>query len=110
MSEDAYLATAWVQQPGEHLQGGGLAGAVRSEKPDDLARSHVERNAIDRGHFAGLPCHQAAQRGERPCFALLDRVDLAQLTRANRGLGDRRSLHALEYIRLHSRTIISGPH
>jgi hypothetical protein len=32
----------------DHVDGGGLARAVRTQKPDDLARAHVERNTVDR--------------------------------------------------------------
>ena len=41
-----------LQQAGDHANGGGLAGAVRTEKPVNLARLHLEADAIDRGERA----------------------------------------------------------
>ena len=43
-----------IQQGGEHLDGGGFAGAVGTEKGKDLARCDVERNVVDGGKVAEL--------------------------------------------------------
>ena len=34
-------------QPGDHVEAGGLAGAVRAEQPDRLAGAHADRHAVD---------------------------------------------------------------
>ena len=38
------------QDPGEHAQGGGLAGAVGTEQADDLARPHGDGHVVDGDH------------------------------------------------------------
>jgi hypothetical protein len=46
-AEDLQLAGRDVQQAGQHLQRGGLAGAVRAEQPDDLTTVDAERDLVD---------------------------------------------------------------
>ena len=40
------LALLGVEEPGDRLQGGGLAGAVRAEERDDLAPRDLEREPL----------------------------------------------------------------
>jgi len=44
---DAHRAGGDLQQPGDHLDGRGLAGAVGAEKTHDLPAGHVEGDALD---------------------------------------------------------------
>ena len=37
-----------LQQPADHLDGGGLPGPVGSEEPVDLSRCHLKADAVDR--------------------------------------------------------------
>ena len=46
------LARGRVQQARQHLQGGGLAGAVGAEEADHLARLDVEGDPVDGLHGA----------------------------------------------------------
>src|SRR5229473_7808717 len=41
-------ASAWRQKGGEHAQGGRLAGAVRTQESEDLARPHGQIHSSDR--------------------------------------------------------------
>ena len=41
-----------IQQRGQHLDGGGFAGAVGAEEGKDLARCDVEGNVVDGGKVA----------------------------------------------------------
>src|SRR6266545_6758690 len=52
--------------PRQHLQGGRLAGPVRSEEPHDLARLDRERDPVDRFDVAVLPPDQAPQSRLQP--------------------------------------------
>src|SRR6478735_11385535 len=47
-AEDARLSAVHREEGGEHLQGGGLAGAVRAEHAEDLAAPDLEVDAVDR--------------------------------------------------------------
>src|SRR4051794_8620593 len=73
-----------VDQPGEHFQRRRLARAVGPQEADDFARRHVEAHAVDGGDLAARAAHQAAHRGEHPCLALVDDVDLAQVANVDR--------------------------
>ena len=42
LPRQGHLAGAGFQQPAEHLDGGGLAGAVGPQKPEDLAVAHLQ--------------------------------------------------------------------
>src|SRR5262249_30001181 len=52
-----------VEQAGQHLERGGLAGAVGSEEPDPLAALDPERHAVDRLDHVVAPAEHRAQRG-----------------------------------------------
>ena len=49
MAEHAGLPVRNVAQAEQHQDGGGLAGAVRTEQPENLPARHRERNAVDDG-------------------------------------------------------------
>ena len=66
--EDLRLATVDRQQGGEHLEHGGLAGAVGSEDAEDLAAADLEVDAVDRTLFAEV-LHQAAGRDSQGGFS-----------------------------------------
>ena len=59
MPEHAPFAAGGVQQPGEHLEGGGLAGAVGAQEADHLAGGQVEGQPI---HGLDL-LHPAVEQG-----------------------------------------------
>ena len=48
-AEQPHLAGAGGDQPEDHVQGGGLAGAVGAEQADDLARTDPEADAVHGG-------------------------------------------------------------
>ena len=62
---DAHLARVRPRQADEHVDGGGLAGAVRTEKAKQLAAVHVEIQSLDRLHLAE-PLAQAAHADGEP--------------------------------------------
>ena len=72
-----------IEEPGEHLQRGRLAGAVRSEEPDDLARRDVEGDPLDGDDILGLPL----RRGSAPKRAALIRARGHRRSCADRGPG-----------------------
>src|SRR5262249_21190540 len=49
VSEHSRLAGRNVGEAEQHQDGGGFAGAIRTEQPEDLARRDGERHAVDRG-------------------------------------------------------------
>ena len=49
MAEHAGLPVRDVAQAEQHQDGGGLAGAVRTEQPENLTARHLERDAFDDG-------------------------------------------------------------
>src|SRR5207248_3642559 len=76
--EDANLAAGRVQEAGQHLQRRRLAGAVRAEEADDLARLEVERHAVDRSDFAPAAVDEAAHGRGEARLALRHPEDLLQ--------------------------------
>ena len=54
-----HLAGAGLEQPAEHLDGGGLAGTVGSQEPEDLAVAHLQIHLAHRFEVAEVA-------GERP--------------------------------------------
>ena len=85
MTEDCGLALRRVEQPGEHLERGRLAGAVRSQKTDHLARRDVERNTVNRDDLLGLSVKEGADGRAEARLPLRDVVGLAQIANADRG-------------------------
>ena len=60
MAEHARGAAGGIEQAGEHLQRGGLARAIRSEKAHELARLDAEADVIDGDGLLVLAADQAA--------------------------------------------------
>src|SRR5438876_9573331 len=60
VAQDAHSSGGRVQEAGEHLEGGRLAGPVRTEEADDLARRNIETDAVDGMNLAVLPAQEAA--------------------------------------------------
>ncbi len=83
MTEDGDLAGGRVQQPGQHLQRGRLAGTVRTKEADDLPRLKVKRNAVDSDDLLPLTAEEAPQCGPRSGFALGDEIDFPQSVDVN---------------------------
>jgi hypothetical protein len=81
-----------MEQAGEHLEHGRLAGAVRPNETDHLAL--VQRKA-DRAHgfhrAVSAPC-QALERGRQPGLRLGNLVGLGQLLDQDMWLGHKYSL------------------
>ena len=55
VARDPRRALGGRQQRGEHQDGGGLARSVGAEKAVDLARLHLEVDAVDRADVLELP-------------------------------------------------------
>ena len=58
---EVQLAGVRAVEPGDHVERGGLAGAVRADQADDLALAHVERDVVQRDDAA-----EAAREVLRP--------------------------------------------
>ena len=54
-AEDADLSRGWPHERHQHAQRGRLAGAVRTEQPEDRPAAHLEAEPIDRADFAAAP-------------------------------------------------------
>ena len=52
LAVDADLAARRLEQPGDHVDGRRLAGAVRAEIAEHLAAAHREADVSDRGERA----------------------------------------------------------
>ena len=52
MIEYLGIAGGGIDQTEDHADGGGLAGAVRSEKAEDVAAAHAEVKVVDRPQAA----------------------------------------------------------
>lgn len=63
---DGGLAPVRLDEGRQHPQGGGLAGAVRAEEPEDLARRHVQVHPAYRVDGLRLPTGPAAVRLAQP--------------------------------------------
>jgi hypothetical protein len=57
-----------MEKTGKHFQSGGLAGSVRSEKPDDLTLTQIEGGSLDRHDDLVLAGDQASQGSLQPSF------------------------------------------
>ena len=95
VSEHPPLARRGVEEAGEHLQRRRLAGAVRAEEADDLARADLERDPVDGGDVARLPPEEALHGRAQPRLALGHVEDLRKLRDAD----DRRVGHGGQPIR-----------
>ncbi len=62
-------AAVGLDQAGDHVEHGGLAGAVRAEQADRLAAAHIERDALD--HRAAAEALLDAVGGEISALRLL---------------------------------------
>src|SRR4029079_15443498 len=76
-----------IQQAGQHLEGGGLAGPVGPEEADDLAGRDLEADPIDRLDLARVASNQAAGRGPDAALAHRHVERLAQLDRPHGDVG-----------------------
>ena len=65
------------QDAGQHLERGRLAGAVRPQVADQLARRDVEADAVHRAHDVMLARDQVAQRAQPAAVMAVDAEFLA---------------------------------
>ena len=79
VAENARLAARGEEEPGEHLERRGLAGAVRAEKADDLTGSDFERDCVHGAHVACLAVKKALGGCAQPGLALRHLEDLRKL-------------------------------
>jgi hypothetical protein len=79
-----HLPPGGVEQAGEHLQGGGLAGPVGAQEAHHLPRLDVEGDPVHGRDVPRAPAHQAAHGGQHPRLSLVDGVHLAQLAQVDR--------------------------
>ncbi len=77
------LARGGVEQAGEHLQRGGLAGAVRAEKADDLAGLDRKADLLDGLDVVELAVEKAAHRRAEAAFAFGDLVGFGKMIYIN---------------------------
>ena len=70
-------AVVGLDQPGDHVEDGGLAGAVRAEQADRLAAPHIKRDALHHGAAGEAFLHTV--RGEVTVAHGLAAVDVAAL-------------------------------
>src|SRR5205085_10913209 len=87
VAEHAHLAAGGIEQTAQHLERGGLARAVRSEKTDDLAFADRERDRLDGWHVLEAAPKERAQRGQHAFCAFVDAKDLAQIANKDGWLG-----------------------
>ena len=52
LAENAHLAGGRRNQPEDHVDGGRLAGAVRTQQADDFTGTHFERHVFHRDKFS----------------------------------------------------------
>ena len=87
VAEHPRLARRRVQQARQHLERGGLAGAVGTEEADDLARRDLEADPVDRLDLARVAADQAPGRGADAALAHRHVERLAQLDRPHGDVG-----------------------
>jgi hypothetical protein len=75
----ADMPAAWHQDAGEHLDRGGLAGAIRADVADHLARSDSERHVVHRADMAVLARQQRPHRAEPALAPHRDGKRLSQM-------------------------------
>ena len=76
---DFHPAAGWVQKAGQHLEGGGLACAVRPQERDDLSRVDAECHVAHRVHVAVAGPEQRPQGAAQSGITHLHLERLAQL-------------------------------
>ena len=74
MPEHPSFAAGGMQQPGEHLEGGGLAGAIRAQETHHLAGGQVEGQPVHGLDFLHAAVKQGAHGGTHPGLALRDPI------------------------------------
>src|SRR6202030_3124273 len=79
-------ALVGFDQPGRHVEHGGLAGAVRAEETDGFALAHIEADAFDH-HAADEALLDAMDRKDAPALDARERaVAVAAAARPRRTL------------------------
>ena len=63
MAHHMRFASSWFQQAAQHLEGGGLAGAVRAEQAEDFALLHLEADVVGGGELAEALGEVSARHG-----------------------------------------------
>ncbi len=76
VAEHARLAGRRVDDAGEQLERGGLAGAVGAEEGDELAFVDIQIDAAHRFDVAVLAAKQPSKRRPQAFFLLIDAVRL----------------------------------
>ena len=70
-AEHAHRAAGREEQSGQHLERGGLAGAVGAKEADDLAFVDVKVQIVDRLHVLVLAVDERADRAAQARFLLM---------------------------------------
>ena len=78
VAHHAGRAAGGIDDAGEQLERGGLAGPVGPEKGDELARLDREVDAADRLHVAVVAVKQPPHRGQQALLLLINPVGLRQ--------------------------------
>ena len=74
MPEHLTFPAGGVQQTGEHLEGGGLAGAIRTQETHHLARYQVESQPVHCHDFLHAPVEQGAHGRAHAGLAFRDPI------------------------------------
>jgi hypothetical protein len=53
--EKLHAAGGWHEQPRQHFDGGGFAGAIGTQKAEELSRGHLKVDAINGGEGPKAP-------------------------------------------------------
>src|SRR5204862_1399003 len=78
-----------VQETGEHLEGRGPSGPVRSQEADDLTGLDAEGDSRDGVHVTEAPPEDAADRRAEARLTLMHLERLAEIANVDAGLGHR---------------------
>lgn len=87
VANDFGPAAAGMDQPGEHLERGGLARAVRAEEPDDFAGADLEARLLDGFDVVVLAIKKVPHGAAQPRLFVRDAISLGELIRNDDGHG-----------------------
>jgi hypothetical protein len=79
MTCNDHLTCTGIDQPTQHLQGGGFPGAIGTKKSHHLPRCNGEGNVPNRGHIAMTTVHKMLEGASQASLLIGNPIDLAQL-------------------------------
>jgi len=84
VTENPRLAGRWVEEAGQQLQRGCLAGAIRSKEADNLSFSDLEGNTIDGADNVVASSDETLEGPEQPGSLAMHGKVLGQVSNPNR--------------------------